>query len=45
MRCVLDQIEQRKAVLRPQCDALDRLDHQVNFEQAQGLAGEILRSR
>lgn len=38
----LTQIEQRKVVLKLQFDAIDRLDYQVTYEQAQHLADEYL---
>lgn len=38
----LGQLEQRKATLGRQFDALDRLDYQVTYAQAQGLAREFL---
>ena len=40
----LSQVEQRKAVLKLQFDAIDRLDYQVTYDQAQRLVGEFLRS-
>lgn len=40
----LSQLEQRKAVLKLQFDAIDRLDYRVTYEQAQQLAGEFLMS-
>ena len=40
----LSQIEQRKAVLKMQFDAIDRLDYRVTYEQAQRLASEFLMS-
>ena len=40
----LSQLEQRKAVLKLQFNAIDRLDHQVSYEQAQRLASEFLMS-
>ena len=40
----LSQVEQRKAVLKLQFDAIDRLDYQVTYEQAQQSANEFLRS-
>lgn len=38
------QLEQRKAVLKLQFDAIDRLDCGVTYGQAQRLAGEFLRA-
>ena len=38
----LSQIEQRKAVLKLQFDAIDRLDYRVTCERAQRLASEFL---
>ena len=40
----LSQLGQRKAVLKLQFDAIDRLDYQVTYEQAQRLAEEFLRA-
>lgn len=40
----LSQLEQRKAVLKLQFNAIDRLDYQVSYEQAQRLAIEFLMS-
>ncbi len=40
----LSQLEQRKVVLKLQFDAIDRLDYQVTYEQAQRLAGAFLKS-
>lgn len=37
----LSQLEQRKAVLKLQFDAIDRLDYGVTYGQAQRLAGEF----
>lgn len=39
----LNQIEQRKEILKLQFDAIDRLAYQVSYEQAQHLAQEFLR--
>lgn len=40
----LSQLEQRKAVLKLQFDAIDRLDYRVTYDQAQRMAGEFLGS-
>lgn len=40
----LGQVEQRKEVLKLQFDAIDRLDYQVTYEQAQRSAEGFLRS-
>lgn len=40
----LSQLDQRKAVLKMQFDAIDRLDYQATYEQAQRLAGAFLWS-
>ena len=40
----LNQLEERKSVLKLQFDAIDRLDYGLPYEQAQRLAGEFLNS-
>lgn len=40
----LSQLDQRKVVLKLQFDAIDRLDYEVTYEQAQRSADEFLRS-
>lgn len=38
----ISQLEQRKAVLKLQFDAIDRIDHWVTYEQAQRMAKDFL---